>query len=44
VTYPLPVFALGGMERADREAAWRAGAHGIAAIRDAWTEPRPDDL
>jgi 8-oxo-dGTP diphosphatase len=34
--YPLPVFALGGMQRSDREAAWRMGAHGIAAIRAAW--------
>ncbi len=32
----LPVFALGGMQRADLETAWQAGAHGIAAIRAAW--------
>ncbi len=32
----MPVFALGGMSRADLETAWQAGAHGVAAIRDAW--------
>lgn len=32
----LPVFALGGMQRGDRDAAQQAGAHGIAAIRSAW--------
>jgi len=35
---PLPIYALGGLARADREAAWAAGAHGIAAIRAAWEE------
>jgi 8-oxo-dGTP diphosphatase len=34
--YPLPVFAIGGLSPADMESAWRAGAHGIAAIRSAW--------
>jgi 8-oxo-dGTP diphosphatase len=33
---PLPVYALGGLGRADMHDAWRAGAHGIAAIRGAW--------
>ena len=33
---PLPTFALGGLVRADLDAARRAGAHGIAAIRAAW--------
>lgn len=33
---PLPTFALGGLSRADLDAAQRAGAHGIAAIRGAW--------
>lgn len=33
---PLPVFALGGLQRGDLAAAQRAGAHGIAAIRGAW--------
>ncbi len=33
---PLPTFALGGLSRADCDAAQRAGAHGIAAIRAAW--------
>jgi 8-oxo-dGTP diphosphatase len=35
--YPLPVFAIGGLGSADLEAAWQAGAHGIAAIRGCWT-------
>jgi 8-oxo-dGTP diphosphatase len=39
----LPVYALGGMGRADGEAAWQAGAHGVAAIRDAWQGGEPDD-
>jgi len=34
--YPLPVFALGGLQPRDMESAWLAGAHGIAAIRAAW--------
>jgi 8-oxo-dGTP diphosphatase len=34
--YPLPVYAIGGMTRADMRNAWEAGAHGIAAIRGAW--------
>jgi len=33
---PLPIYALGGLARADLQAAWAAGAHGIAAIRAAW--------
>ncbi|MBE7423732.1 MAG: Nudix family hydrolase [Zoogloeaceae bacterium] len=33
---PLPVFALGGLQRGDLEAAQRTAAHGIAAIRAAW--------
>lgn len=35
--YSLPVFAIGGMTRADMHSAWEAGAHGIAAIRSAWS-------
>ena len=34
--YPLPVYAIGGLGRDDMEDAWRAGAHGVAAIRGAW--------
>ena len=34
---PLPVFALGGLGHADMAAAHAAGAHGIAAIRSAWS-------
>ena len=33
---PLPTLALGGLSRADRDVAQRAGAHGVAAIRAAW--------
>ncbi len=34
---PLPVYALGGLSHGDLDAARAAGAHGIAAIRAAWT-------
>jgi 8-oxo-dGTP diphosphatase len=34
--YPLPVYALGGLNRSDIETAWRAGAHGISMMRGAW--------
>lgn len=34
--YALPVYALGGLEPADMEAAWRCGAHGISMMRGAW--------
>ena len=32
----IPVYAIGGLMPADLEAAWSAGAHGIAMIRGAW--------
>ena len=32
----LPVFALGGMQPADLETAWRSGAQGIAMLRASW--------
>jgi 8-oxo-dGTP diphosphatase len=32
----MPVYAIGGLRRADLEAAWRAGAHGLAMISGAW--------
>ena len=32
----LPVYAIGGLTRADLEDARRAGAHGVAMIRGAW--------
>jgi 8-oxo-dGTP diphosphatase len=35
----LPVFAIGGMSPADCEHAWRAGAHGVAMVSAAWSEP-----
>lgn len=34
---PMPVYAIGGLSKADLDAARRAGAHGIAAIRGIWT-------
>ena len=36
--YPLPVYAVGGLDYSDMKSAWAAGAHGIAAIRAAWRE------
>jgi 8-oxo-dGTP diphosphatase len=35
---PLPIYALGGLARADMKVAQAAGAQGIAAIRAAWTQ------
>ena len=35
---PLPVYALGGLDRGNLSAARAAGAHGVAAIRGAWTD------
>jgi 8-oxo-dGTP diphosphatase len=32
----IPVYALGGLQSADMETAWRRGAHGIALLRQAW--------
>jgi 8-oxo-dGTP diphosphatase len=32
----IPVYAIGGMTRADLEPAWRCGAHGLAMIRASW--------
>jgi 8-oxo-dGTP diphosphatase len=33
----IPVYAIGGLTRADMHDAWCAGAHGIAMIRGAWS-------
>jgi 8-oxo-dGTP diphosphatase len=33
---PMPVYALGGVSRADLDQAWRHGAHGVAMLRGAW--------
>lgn len=33
---PIPIYALGGLEAEDVDAAWMAGAQGIAAIRGLW--------
>ena len=32
----IPVYAIGGLQRADMGDAWRAGGHGLAMIRGAW--------
>jgi 8-oxo-dGTP diphosphatase len=32
----IPVYAIGGLDLADCEDAWHAGAHGLAMIRGAW--------
>ena len=34
--YPLPVYAIGGMQAGDLTQAWRHGAHGVAMLRGAW--------
>ncbi len=33
----IPVYAIGGVKRAELETAWRAGAHGLAMISGAWS-------
>jgi 8-oxo-dGTP diphosphatase len=33
----IPVYAIGGLARGDLDTAWRAGAHGVAMIRGAWS-------
>lgn len=33
----IPIYAIGGLARADLEDAWRAGAHGLAMIRGSWS-------
>jgi 8-oxo-dGTP diphosphatase len=33
----IPVYAIGGLTRADLDTAWRAGAHGLAMISGAWS-------
>lgn len=32
----IPVYAIGGLQRADLQTAWRHGAHGVAMIRASW--------
>lgn len=34
--YPLPVYALGGMQYSELKSAWQAGAHGVAMQRAIW--------
>ena len=34
---PLPVYGVGGLGPSDLHDAWTAGAHGVAAIRAAWS-------
>jgi 8-oxo-dGTP diphosphatase len=38
-SYPLPVYAIGGMRASDCIRAWQAGAHGISMMRGAWELP-----
>jgi 8-oxo-dGTP diphosphatase len=38
--YPLPVFAIGGMQKSALEMARAHGAHGIAMLRGAWKSSR----
>jgi 8-oxo-dGTP diphosphatase len=33
----IPVYAIGGLSLSDLDDAWRAGAHGVAMIRGAWS-------
>lgn len=33
----IPVYAIGGVTRADLERAWSCGAHGLAMIRGSWS-------
>ena len=35
--YPLPVYALGGLDVDDLEEAWRSGAQGVGMLRGAWS-------
>ena len=37
----IPVYAIGGMRRADLEQAWGAGAHGVAMISGSWADMGP---
>jgi len=44
----IPVYAIGGLDAADRNDAWSAGAHGLAMISGAWRQdprscPRPPE-
>lgn len=34
--FPLPVYALGGLNMDDMNTAWERGAHGVAMLRGAW--------
>jgi len=34
----IPVFALGGVDQGDMEAAWSCGVHGVAMVRAAWRD------
>jgi 8-oxo-dGTP diphosphatase len=34
--YPLPVYAIGGMQSESLDAAWGRGAHGVALMRGMW--------
>ena len=34
----IPVYALGGLQLTDQETAWQHGAHGVALLRQAWSD------
>jgi 8-oxo-dGTP diphosphatase len=36
--YPLPVYALGGLQQHDMTTSWKHGAHGIAMLSAIWPE------
>ncbi|MGH8528376.1 MAG: Nudix family hydrolase [Nevskiales bacterium] len=40
-TWPLPVYALGGLGIGDLASAWQHGAQGIAAVRGLWRKSSP---
>lgn len=42
-TCALPVLALGGVTIESTAGLVRAGAHGVALIREVWDSPRPDE-
>ena len=35
-SFPLPVYALGGLRESDLISAWQHGAHGVAMMRSVW--------
>jgi 8-oxo-dGTP diphosphatase len=39
----IPIYAIGGLQRAHLEEAWSAGAHGLAMIRGSWAQGLSDE-